>query len=80
LHVLKLPCKNAVTYGIVGSMTVAHAFVREIGASVGAAVVGSVSTDGLTPLLRWLVRTRARARRFLARPSLVFPIPVPARS
>jgi len=54
--------------------------VTNVGITVGAAVVGSVSTDGLTPLLRWLVRTRARARRFLARPSLVFPIPVPARS
>ncbi len=48
LQVLGLVVQNAVDHSVVGAATAGHSFFREIGASVGVAVVGSVFTARLT--------------------------------
>lgn len=47
LQVLGLVVQNAVPHALVGTATAGHSFFREIGASVGTAVVGSVFTARL---------------------------------
>lgn len=47
LQVLGLVVQNAVPHALVGTATAGHSFFREIGASAGTAVVGSVFTARL---------------------------------
>ncbi|HXV92597.1 MAG TPA: MDR family MFS transporter [Pseudonocardia sp.] len=51
LQVLVLVVQNAVDHALVGTATAAHNFFREIGASLGTAVVGSVFVARLTERL-----------------------------
>jgi len=51
LEVLVVTAQNAVHPSLQGTATAAHAFFREIGVSLGAAVIGSVFTSRLVAML-----------------------------
>ncbi|MDG6103938.1 MFS transporter [Dactylosporangium aurantiacum] len=80
LQVLVLVVQNAVPHDAVGTATAAHNFFREIGATLGTAVVGSAFTARLTESLTHGSSAAAGIRADSLTPALVAGLPDPVRS